>query len=297
MIGSAQARAYGLLVMAMALVGGYVAFSKIIVAAIPVFSLAAIRFALAAVMMLPWTFPTDGWRIARTQLRTLFLLSLFGNFLFSIFMLSGVARTTATAAGVIMSTLPAVVALASLVLLRERITRPTQLAIVLAIAGMVVLTILRNGSAVQGRDELTGNLFMIGAVCCEALYVVLGKRLTTASLSPMQISAWINLVGLCLMAPFGVWQGRHFAFMQVPLEIWILGILYAAAASVISTWVWVTGVRTVPASQAGVFTVALPITSAAIGVAFLGEHFTLAHVAALGCAIAGLILIAASSRR
>jgi drug/metabolite transporter (DMT)-like permease len=50
------------------------------------------------------------------------------------------------------------------------------------------------------------------------------------------------------------------------------------------------GLRHVPAPQAGVFTVMLPIAAALVGIAFLGESFGRAHVAAFALAIAGLLL-------
>ena len=39
-----------------------------------------------------------------------------------------------------------------------------------------------------------------------------------------------------------------------------------------TVWLWMTGLRHVPASRAGVFTVMLPITAAAVGLLFLGEQ-------------------------
>jgi drug/metabolite transporter (DMT)-like permease len=57
------------------------------------------------------------------------------------------------------------------------------------------------------------------------------------------------------------------------------------------------GLIHVPAPQAGVFTVMLPLAAAAVGVAFLGERFGSAHVAALMLAIAGLLLATWPSRR
>ena len=44
----------------MALVGTYVALSKPLVAVIPVFALAFLRFAIASIAMLPWTFRAQG---------------------------------------------------------------------------------------------------------------------------------------------------------------------------------------------------------------------------------------------
>ena len=287
--------AYLLLAGGMITVGAYVGFSKLIVETVPVFLLATIRFAIAAVAMLPWTFPRGGLTIAWPLRGTLVAESFFGNFLFSICMLSGVARTSATAAGLIMSMLPAAVAVGSLLALAERVDRRTLVAVALAVVGVGSLTLGRDAHGPAAA--FAGNAFMVGAVLCEAIYVVLGKRLTSASVGPMQISAWINLVGLVLMLPLGIWQGLHFDFSRMTPLLWTLIAVYAIAASVVSTWLWLSGLKHVPASRAGVFTTALPITSALVGVVFLGERPTLAHGIAFACAVAGIVLVTGRRRR
>jgi drug/metabolite transporter (DMT)-like permease len=286
--------AYLYLIAGMSTVGAYVGFSKVIVATVPVFLLATIRFGIAVVAMLPWTFPRGGLALMRSNAATLVAESVFGNFLFSICMLSGVARTSATAAGLIMSMLPAAVAVFSLIALRERIDRRTSIAVLLAVVGVSSLTLGRTGVAttVDVLDTaLAGDALMVGAVCCEAIYVVLGKRLTNASIGPMQISAWINIVGFVLMLPFGIWQGSHFNFALITPLLWTLIVVYAIAASVLSTWLWLSGLKHVPAGKAGVFTTALPITSALVGIAFLGEQPTIAYAIAFVCAIIGIALV------
>ncbi len=52
---SSRCSAYLLLTASMAQVGTYVALSKPLVAVIPVFALAFLRFAIASIAMLPWT--------------------------------------------------------------------------------------------------------------------------------------------------------------------------------------------------------------------------------------------------
>lgn len=74
-------------------------------------------------------------------------------------------------------------------------------------------------------------------------------------------------------------------------------MFYALAASVVSVWLWMQGLRGVPASQAGVFSVLLPVTAAAIGVGLLGEPFTAGHALAMALSLAGLLLAAWPSRR
>jgi len=290
--------AYGFLFAGMAVVGSYVALSKPLAAAIPIFLLATLRFGIAAVAMLPWTFTRAG-DVPPTPhaWRQLFLQSFFGNFLFSICMLNGVALTSASAAGIILSTLPAVVAVFSAIFLKERLTGRAIVAVLLAVAGIAVLQLTRAGAAPdEGHRVVLGNLLVFASVCCEATYVILGKRLT-ATLSAMRISALINLFGLALILPFGLWQMRGFDFGTLGLPTWGLLAYYAIAASTLATWLWLSGLKFVPANHAGVFTVALPIASTAIAVGFLGESLTTGHWIAFACAVAGIVLIATAPQR
>ncbi|MFO1200547.1 MAG: DMT family transporter [Burkholderiaceae bacterium] len=285
---------YALLAAGMAVVGTYVALSKPLVAALPVFLLAWLRFGIAAFALLPWTFGRRGEpAVGAAQWRTLFVQSFFGNFLFSICMLNGVSMTSASAAGVILATLPAVVALFSWVFLRERLSGRAWAAVALAVAGVATLTLARGdaGAGAGPGASVAGNLLVFGCVACEAVYVILGKRLT-ATLSAMRISALINLFGLALMTPFGLAQARSFDFGAVAAGTWATLVFYAIAASVLATWLWLSGQKHVPASHSGVFTIAMPIAASGVGVLWLGERFGALHVIAFGCAAAGIVLIA-----
>jgi drug/metabolite transporter (DMT)-like permease len=277
---------YLLLFSGMAVVGSYVALSKPLTAVFPVFLLAWLRFAIAALVMLPWTLSRTG---IGPSWRGLFLQSFFGNFLFSIFMLTGVSLTTASAAGDILATLPAAVALLSWLFLRERLGARVWSAVALAVAGVALLTLARTGDAHAG--SVAGNLLVLGCVGCEAIYVILGKRLT-ASLSPIRISALINLIGLALMTPLGLWQARDFDFGAVAATDWALLGFYSLAASILSTWLWLSGLRQVPASHSGVFTIAMPMAACVVAVGWLGERLGAPHLIAFGLAAAGIALIA-----
>jgi drug/metabolite transporter (DMT)-like permease len=286
---------YLLLTSSMTLVGTYVALSKPLVAVIPVFALAFLRFAIAWVAMLPWTFRAPGeTTLTRTEQWLFFLLSFFGNFLFSICMLSGIALTTATAAGVTLATLPAVVALLSRWFLRETLTLRVWIAIALAVTGIMLLQVAKTTKPVAGADNaLLGNLLLFGAVVCEAIYVIISKRLS-ATRSPLRVSALINLLGLLLIAPLGLWQLAAFDAGSLTASLWLLLIFYSLAASLFAVWMWVAGLKRVAASHAGVFTVALPVAATLVGIFFLGESFTWLQAAALACAGAGIFLISST---
>jgi drug/metabolite transporter (DMT)-like permease len=284
--------AYLPLTASMALVGLYVALSKPLVAALPVFALAFLRFGIAAVAMFPLLRGGPGEApLSRTEHRLLFLQSFFGNFLFSICLLSGMSRTTATAAGVVLSTLPAMVALLSWLVLRERLSRRVVLAIALAVGGIALLQFAKSGSANAADASWVGNLLILGAVFCEATYVIIGKRLA-ATRGALRVSALINMWGLALMTPLGLWQLGQVELGALATATWVLLGFYSITASLIAPWLWMTGLKHIPANHAGVFTVALPIAAAIVGVLALGETFTPLHAAALVLAASGVVLIA-----
>jgi drug/metabolite transporter (DMT)-like permease len=272
----------------MALVGSYVGFSKVLVLIFPVLLLAWLRFAIAAVAMAGWVKRGPGEAaLSPHDRRLLFLESFFGNFLFSVCMLFGVALTSALAAGVIMAALPGMVALLSWLFLRERIAPRVLAGIGCAMAGIALVSVSKHAGAAP--SSLWGNLLLLGAVTCEASYVVIGKKLT-GQVSPKRISALINLWGLALVTPFGLWQALSFDFGAVAVSSWWLLLFYSIAASVVTVWLWMTGLKHVPAASAGVFTVLLPVSAAAVGVLFLGERFSTAQAAAFALALAGVVL-------
>ncbi len=293
--------AYACLALSMSLVGSYVALSKPLVAAIPVFLLAWLRFGIGGLGMLPWLRkPADEQPITRETRRLLFLESFLGNFMFSICMLFGVSMTSAVSAGVILAAIPAVVALMSWGFLGERITPRVWAAIACAAAGIAMLALARpDNHGIAEASSLgpawLGNLLILGAVVCEAAYAVIGKKLTGA-LGAKRIASLINLWGFALVTPMGLYAATRFDFASVGTGIWVLLVFYSLAASIWTVWLWMTGLKTVPAAQAGVFTVMLPVSAALVGVLVLGEPFTMAQLVAFALALAGVVLATLPSR-
>lgn len=284
----------------MALVGSYVALSKPLVAAMPVLVLAWLRFGIGGLAMLHWLRPAaDEPPLQPATHKLLFLESLLGNFLFSICMLYGVSMTSAVSAGVIMATIPAVVALLSWIFLKERIEWRVGAAVACGALGIGILALSKaepsthhadGSTASSAKDHaMIGNLLVFAAVICEASYAVIGKKLTGV-LTPKRITAMVNLWGFALMTPLGLYAAWHFNFASVSTGNWLLLVFYALAASVWTVWLWMTGLRSVPAARAGVFTVMLPIAAAVVGVVVLGESLSGLQLVAFAIALIGVLL-------
>ncbi|MDN3920523.1 DMT family transporter [Roseateles violae] len=279
--------AYACLASSTSLVGSYVGLSKLLVAVFPVFLLAWLRFGIAAVLMAPWLKrEADEAPLDRRSRRLLFWESFLGNFLFSICLLYGLRHSSAVVAGVILAGIPAAVALLSWLLLRERIAPRVLAGIALGVAGIALVALAKDAGSASTSP--LGALLLLGAVFCEACYVVIGKKLT-AHVGPKRISALINLWGLLLVTPLGLWQALSYDFTRPGVSIWGLLLFYAAAASMITVWLWMSGLRRVPAARAGVFMVFLPLATALIGL-LLGERPSAMQALAYGLALAGVVL-------
>jgi drug/metabolite transporter (DMT)-like permease len=290
----------------MSLVGSYVALSKPLVAALPVLLLAWMRFGIGAIAMPHWLAkPAGETPMTPATKKLVFLESLLGNFLFSICMLYGVSMTSAVSAGVIMASIPAVVALLSWLFLRERIGLRVWAAIACAALGIAMFALSKsapaapNGRALQTdlthQNQMLGNLLVLAAVVCEAAYAVIGKKLTGV-LTPKRITALINLWGFVLMTPMGLYMALKFDFGAIAVTTWVLLVFYALAASVWTVWLWMTGLKSVPAAKAGVFTVMLPISAALVGVFALGETLRGAQLLAFSIALLGVMLATLPNR-
>lgn len=300
----------------MSLVGSYVALSKPLSMALPVFLLAWLRFGIGGLAMTRWLKkPANEPPMSLQTKKLVFLESFLGNFMFSICMLFGVSMTSAVSAGVIMAAIPAVVGVMSWAFLRERIGLRVWAAVACGALGITLFSLSKSeqtieylrrlglyfsvksgGNPPSANDSLLGTLLLCGAVLCEAAYAVIGKKLTVA-LSPKRISALINLWGFLLMTPLGLFAAWQFDFAAVHKGTWLLLVFYALAASVWTVWLWMTGLRVIPAAQAGVFTVFLPISAALVGVLVLGESLNALQLLAFGIALLGVILATLPSQR
>jgi drug/metabolite transporter (DMT)-like permease len=311
------------LMLSMSLVGSYVALSKPLTLVLPVFLLAWLRFGIGGLAMLHWLKkPAHEPLMTPQTKRLVFIESFLGNFLFSICMLYGVSMTSAVNAGIIMAMIPAVVAVMSWMFLGERISLRIWAAIALGVIGIALYTLsnsellrqymrrleadfilgfltsnsnenpaieMAQNAVTASNSSWLGNVLLIGAVLCEAAYAVIGKKLTT-TLSPKRISALINAWGFALMTPLGIYVAWQFDFHSVSVSNWVLLVFYALAASVWSVWLWMTGLKLIPASAAGVYTVFLPIAAALVGVFALGENLNAIQIAGFMFALFGVVL-------
>lgn len=281
--------AYIQLTLSMCLVGINIAIGKVITQSVPVFLFSDIRFIIALLVLVPMMInqQVTKFKLTGKEWLYLFLQSIFGVFLFSIFMLYGVRHTSAISAGIITSTTPACIALIAFFFLREKLSIIKSISLVLAVSGISLIT-LHGGDNAVNASGILGNIFILLAVISEALFTILAKPLST-KLTPIQMATAVNSFGFIMFIPFSIREVLTTS-LQIGPKTWVLIIYYSLTASVISFILWYRGISKVPANIAGLFTVFMPISSAVIGVLFLHEDLTLTRTMGMILAIAAILI-------
>lgn len=266
--------AHAQLAGAMALVGANVAVGKLLAEALPVPLILALRCLLACLVLWPLAGWLDGRvRLGPAVLGNLALQALVGTVLYNVALLAGLRLTTALEAGLVLATLPAVVALGSAAWLRERLSPRQWAAAGLAAGGMAVITLARLGGA--GGGDALGNALVFCGVLGEAAYVLLAKRIA-GRVPVVTASLWMQAFSAAMLLPVALTGLGAATALAAPILAGLL-VFHSLTASVLCLLLWYAGLRRVPAGVAGVFTGLLPVSAAVVAVAVLGEAFTPVH--------------------
>ena len=138
---SANLTNYLALASAMFIVGTSVVASKIVVDTLPIFTGSAIRFLIAAVILLAIVGRAGGIPRLPARLHLIIALqALAGIVLFNALLMLGLDLTTAIASGIITSTTPAVIAMMSLAL-GDRLRLIGWIGVTLAVLGVVIVNL------------------------------------------------------------------------------------------------------------------------------------------------------------
>lgn len=269
----------------MILVGANVGVAKLLSDGLPIALIAFLRCAIAVLVLWPLAGVIEGRpRLARATLANLFWQAVFGTAVYNAGLLAGLRLTTALEGGLVLATLPAVVALGAWALLRERLSPPQAAAAGLAGAGMAAITLARLGEGSGG--SLAGNLLVFAGVCGEAAYVLLARRM--GAVPVITASLWMQLFSAAVLLPFAAPGLGALAGLDATLAG--LLVFHALTASVLCLLLWYQGLKTVPAAVAGVFTAFLPASAAVVAVVFLGEAFGVVHAVGFGLMIVSIVL-------
>lgn len=282
-----------MMAVAMVTVGSTIVASKLM-AEMPVFIAAFVRFVVASPILVG-TVWLSGKRLPRLKWRewgTLCAQAGLGSVGYSVLLIVGLSLTQASDASVIAGTLPAVAALLSFVVLRERLSGWTMLAIMLATLGVWVLNQRDLAAVGDGGQRWTGNALVLSAIACEAVFLLLNKTIRTL-IDPLVVAATMSVLSMAFCAVPALFQWTLASEPVLTVRAVGAAVYYALVPTVLGFYLWYQGASKVSGAEASLFTALYPIAGLLLSAGVLGEAIETRHWIGIGITVLG---IAAGSR-
>lgn len=244
-------------------------FSKTALAeGMPAMTLAFWRYVLTAAMMVPLCIRMEGgvrlYKWAPLALAT----TLLGVTIYFFFEYSGLQRTTASAASLILALVPMMTLLYRVIFCRERISGVRWFAVVLSLIG-AYLVIVTDGS--EGAGTLAGNLLMVCGCLCWTGYILTTPKLME-NCSSMRVSTWQAVAGAITLAPFALFERE--SWVPVSPMAWLCIFLLAAICSALCYVLYNDAIRVVDTLTVSLTINLNPVAACIGGALLLSERMT-----------------------
>ncbi|KWA71466.1 hypothetical protein WL28_13385 [Burkholderia ubonensis] len=292
---------YLYLAAAMTGVGSTVIASRLAADGLPPFTATALRFLIATPLLfalmraqrLRWP------RLSRRDAGLLVVQAAAGGVGYTVLLICGTRLSSPLDAGVMLGTLPAMSTLIAAVLLRERQTPRDWAAAALATAGVLLVT-FTPGHAAPSMRALAGDALVLAAVACEAVFILLNRRLAVP-LAPLTLSTAMSGLGFALAlvpaafewhAATAGWTSGAIAAVVSVVSV----VYYALVPTVLGYLCWYAGSARTSGTEAALFTAFAPVSAVLFAVTLFGEMLNAARLAGIALVVAG-VLVGAMRRR
>ena len=258
---------------------------------IPPLALSFWRWALALAIMLAFSsriFLSQRAIVYRER-RFIIIQGLLGVTGFNSLIYLAVQTTTAVNAVLINSCVPILIALCSLVLFKEPLSRRQWAGILVSLSGVALIIVAGDLRSLVGLEFNRGDLLVLCAGLAWALYSVNLKRFP-ADLHPFSYLMGIMIAGVLGILPFYLVELRMGFGLSVNGPTLITIVYVAIFPSVLAFIFWNRAVRDIGANRAGIFIHLMPVFSSIMAILFLGESIELFHLQGIGLVFAGIFL-------
>lgn len=259
---------------------------------VPPFALSVARYLLAVLVLLPFVRAqlARDWPLIRAHFGMLIYLSVIGGGLFSALQFLGLQLTTAMNVSVMNSLAPVLIAAVSAVMFGDRLNARQMFGVLVSLSGVLAIISQLDLHVLTTLAFNWGDLLVLFNMLLWAVYSA-SLRLRPP-IHPMSfLFVFCAISGLSSLP---LWAYEHASgFVLQPTWLTAFAFFYVTVFSTIIAFAfWNRGVELIGANRAGIFLHLVPIYSALLTGAVLGEPLMGYHVVGFVLILAGVFLTA-----
>jgi len=232
---------------------------------------------------------TSGIRVPASALPFFALYGIFGFALFAVLFFLSMQHTSVAIASALLYTAPAFVLIMSALLWHERVDRTRAAALVMVLAGVLLVTGAA-GALLQGTATLSPRALLlgIGAGLGYALYTVMSKH-ASAHYGAVPSLFWCFLFAAAALA---LLASPVEPFLRAPRHAGML-LLLGIVPTILPYALYLSALRSLRASTASMLASLEPVMAALMAALLLHEGMTLAQLAGMALVVGAAVLLSA----
>jgi drug/metabolite transporter (DMT)-like permease len=290
--GGRSAEAYGLVAFASLCWSGNHILGRAIAGHVPPLGISTVRWLVPALVL--WVLAGKhlrrDWPLIKRHWRVMLLLGGTGGTVFTALQYVSLQHTTALNVSVLNSLAPLFILLAGAVLFLDRLHAMQLMGIGVSLVGVLAIVARGDTEALAQLQFNRGDLLVVLSMSVWAIYSACLRLCPPIHwLSFLFVLAVISAAGTLPLAAWEAWSG----FVFQPTRLTALAVVYVSIfPSVLAFAAWNRGVERIGANRSGPFLHLIPIYSALLAYALLGEQLMAYHVAGFVLILLGVWLAA-----
>jgi drug/metabolite transporter (DMT)-like permease len=269
---------------------GNAVVGRAVAGAVPPVTLAFWRWTGAFVFVLGFAWPhlrRDKKTLLR-QWRMMLVLSATGIACFNVMLYTGLKTTTALNGVLAQSSMPLIVILWAIVLLKEKPTMRQMAGVLVSLIGVAAIAAHGSMEALLLLSFNTGDLWILGGMVIYSFYTALLRR--RPAVHPLSFLAVTFFMGALMLLPLYLWERGSGQFITGGAESYLAIFYTMVFPSLLAYLCFNRGVELIGPGHAGQSSHLVPVFGVLLAVVFLGETFYPYHAAGVALITVGILL-------
>jgi len=236
-------------------------------------------------------------KLHKKDIIPIFMLGFLGVIVYHLGLNYGEQYVSPGAASLIIATIPVLVVISAFIFLREKMTSKKLLGVIIALSGVVLISIWGTPNTSIEINYIHGALAVVLAAIMGAFYTIVGKKLLKRY-TALSLTVYAMLLGSIALIPF-LFLNPSISNQVTAMSAhsWFAILFLGVCSTVIGYILWYVGLEIKSASEVSVYLYAVPVLSTIISYFLFGDKITMFFALGGVLVIIGLVLVNMNSRQ
>ncbi len=229
-------------------------------------------------------------KLHKKDIIPIFILGFFGVIVYHLGLNYGELYVSPGSASLIIATIPIQILILAAIFLKEKITYLKLSGIMLALIGVLIISIWGTKDAKLEIKYITAAIAILIAATSGAFYTIVGKKLLNRY-SGLSLTVYAMLLGSTGLLPLTINSSLISQVSNLSLKGWFALIFLGIFSTIIGYVIWYIALEKKTASEISIYLYLIPVLSTIISFFLLNEEITYMFILGGFLVISGLIIV------